>query len=135
MYVLRLSRVRVACVSFVCVVCGCCVCVTEIRVVDELREVQPRSGTTRVGCRGFQCVAMCCSVLQWVTDVCSVLHWVAVSQWVTLCCFGVDELREVQRRSVTTHVCCSVLQCVAVCCSALQCIAVYYSGLHCVALV
>ena len=40
------------------------------------------------------CVAVCCSVLQWVAVCCSVLQCVAV--------------------------CCSVLQCVAVCCSMLQ---------------
>jgi len=34
---------------------------------------------------------------------------------------------------VTAHVCCSVLQCVAVCCSVLQCVAVCCSVLQCVA--
>ena len=50
----------------------------------------------------LQCVAVCCSVLQYVVAVCcSVLQCVAV-------CSSV-----LQRVAV----CCSVLQCVAVCCS------------------
>ena len=50
------------------------------------------------------CVAVCCSVLQFVAVCCSVLQCVAV--------------------------CCSVLQCVAVCCSVLQCVAVCCSVLQ-----
>ena len=52
------------------------------------------------------CVAVCCSVLQFVAVCCSLLQCVAV------CC------------SVLQFVaaCCSLLQCVAVCCSVLQCI-------------
>jgi len=57
----------------------------------------------------FQCVAVCCSVLQCVAGVLQV------------CCKCVA-------------VCCSVLQCVAVYCSVLQCIAVCFSALQCVAL-
>jgi len=52
----------------------------------------------------WQCVAVCCCVLQCVVVCCSVLQCVAV--------------------------CCSVLQCVAVCHSVLQCVAVCCSVLH-----
>jgi len=50
-------------------------------VVDELREVQPRSGTTCV----LQCVVMCCSVLQCVAVCCSMLQYVAVGCSVLQC--------------------------------------------------
>jgi len=33
----------------------------------------------------------------------------------------------------STHLCCSVLQCVAVCCNVLQCVAMHCSVLQCVA--
>jgi len=51
-----------------------------------------------------QCVAVCCSVLQWVAVSCRVLM--------------------VKEHSIARTVCCSVLQCVAVCCSVLQWVAV-----------
>jgi len=51
-----------------------------------------------------QCVAVCCSVLQYVAVCCSVLQCVAV--------------------------CSSVLQCVAVCCSVLQFVVVCCSMKH-----
>jgi len=54
------------------------------------------------------CVAVCCSVLQYVAACCSVLQCIAV------CC------RVLQRVTV----CCSVLQRVAVCCSVLHCVVV-----------
>ena len=55
----------------------------------------------------FQCVAVCCSALQYVAVRCSVLQCVAV--------------------------CCSALQCVAVRCSVFQCVLVSSSMLQCVA--
>ena len=69
----------------------------------------------------FQCVAMCCSVLQCVAVrctvmICSAFHW--------------NEMHYVRWLDITTHkfypafqcvaVCCSVLQCVALCCTVLQ---------------
>jgi len=65
----------------------------------------------------YTCVAVCCSVLQYLQCVavcCSVVQCVAV-------CCGVLQC---------VAVCCSVLQCAAVCCSVcscsvLQCVAVY----------
>ena len=60
------------------------------------------------------CVAVCCSVLQYVAVCCSVLQCVAVCCSVLQC----------------VTVCCSVLQCVAVCCSVLQCVVVCCSVLH-----
>ena len=61
-----------------------------------------------------ECVAVCCSVLQYVAVCCSVLQCVAVCCSVLQC----------------VVVCCSVLQCVAVCCSVLQCVAVCYHVLQ-----
>ena len=49
------------------------------------------------------CVAVCCSMLQYVAVCCSMLQYVAV--------------------------CCSMLQYVAVCCSVLQCVAVCFGAL------
>jgi len=57
--------------------------------------------------RNIQCVAVCCSVLQYVAVHCNVLQCVAV--------------------------CCSVLQCVAVRCSALQCGGTVNRNMQCVA--
>jgi len=54
------------------------------------------------------CVAVCCSMLQYVAVCCSILQCIAVYCSVLQC----------------VAVCCSVLQCVAVCCSVLQCVAV-----------
>jgi len=65
----------------------------------------------------LRCIAVCCSVLQYVTVCCSVLQCVAV------CCSMLQ----------CVAVCYSVLQCVAVCCSVLQCVAVCSSVLQCVA--
>ena len=66
----------------------------------------------------YVCVAVCCSVLQFVAVCCSVLPCVAVCCSVLQC----------------VAVCCSVLQCVAACCSVSQCVAVCCSVLQCVAL-
>jgi len=79
----------------------------------------------------LQCVAVCCSVLQYVA----------------VCCVAVCDkrtkfhLRFITERSLIRYsvlqcvaVCCSVLQCVAVCCSVLQCVAVCCSMLQCVVL-
>jgi len=63
----------------------------------------PRKEDTR-------CVAVCCSVLQYIAVCCSALQYVAV------CC---SVLRQLQKECVA--VCCSILQCVAVRCSMLQC--------------
>jgi len=65
----------------------------------------------------LQCVAVCCSVLQYAAVCCSVLQCAAVCCSVLQC----------------TAVCCSVLQCAAVCCSVLQCAAVCCSVLQYVA--
>ena len=59
-----------------------------------------------------QCVAVCCSVLQYAAVCCSVLQCAAVCCSVLQC----------------AAVCRSVLQCVAVCCSVLQCAAVRWMG-------
>jgi len=60
------------------------------------------------------CVAMCCSVF-------SVLQCVAV------CCSVSAQNLPIPS---TRHLCCNVLQCVAVCCSVLQCVAVCCSVLQ-----
>jgi len=59
-----------------------------------------------------QCVAVCCSVLQFVTVCCSVLQCVAV-------CYSVLQ---------SVAACCNVLQCAAVWCSVLQCLECLASG-------
>jgi len=61
----------------------------------------------------LQCVAVRC--VAW----CSVLHHISR-------CVIFD-------MTIVFHVCCSVLQCVAVCCSVLQCVALCCSVLQCVA--
>ena len=76
--------------------------------------------------RVVQCVAVCCSVLQFVA-VCTLgntlqhtaTHFRFVLQFVAVCC----------RVLPFVAVCCSVLQCVVVCCSVLQCVAVCCSVL------
>jgi len=72
--------------------------------------------------RGQYCVAVCCSVLQWVR-VCTYDrglylrggNWKCVLRCVAVCCSVLQ----------CAAVCCRVLQCVAVCCSVLQCVAVW----------
>jgi len=71
-------------------------------------------------CSVLQCVAVCCSVLQWRF---ARYHW---------CCYQ-NSLPVGVYMCVYIHeyiyICaCRVLQCVAVCCSALQCVAVRCSG-------
>jgi len=104
-----------------CVTLGCSVTVGYIVLLWCRRAARSAAALSYHTCV-LQCVAVCGSVLQCFAVYCSVL------QWITLCCFGVDELREVQRRSGTTHVCCNVLQCVAVCCSVLLCVAVRWTS-------
>jgi len=74
----------------------------------------------------LQCVAVCCSVLQFVGH--GVLRarrlWIAVA----LQCAG----SVLQQVAVCIAVCCSVLQRVVVCCSTFQCDAVCCSVLQCV---
>jgi len=64
------------------------------------------------------CVAVCCSVLQCITVSCNVLKRV--------------EKIWCPKFASSLHLCCSVLQCVAVCCSVLQCAAMCCSVLQCV---
>ena len=66
----------------------------------------------------LQCVAVCCSLLQFVAVCCSVLQCVAVCcsvlQCIAVCCSVLQCVLQ------CVAVCCSVLQRVAVCCSVLQ---------------
>ena len=71
----------------------------------------------------LQCVAVRCSVLQCVLQCVAV--WAAVSS--ASLHLGFVYLLPL------LHLCCSVLQCVAVCCSVSQCVAVCCSVLQCVA--
>jgi len=79
-------------------------------------------------CSVLQCVAVCCSVLQYKskTQCCNVRRYAAlVAAWCSV----------MQRDAVVLQcdaVCCSVFQCVAVCCSVLQCVVVCCSVLKCV---
>jgi len=57
----------------------------------------------------MQCVAVCCSVLQYV----AVSLYIEQTECVAACCSVLQRIA----------VCCSVLQCVAVCCSVVQCVA------------
>jgi len=58
-------------------------------------------------CNVLQCVAMCCSVLQWYEGI----------------MIGVVNGSDPRPVLQCVAVCCSVLQCVAVCCNVLQCVA------------
>jgi len=93
----------------------------------------------------LQCVAVCCSVLQWsecflVLPIWAIASYVSgrfhVSEsflCVAVCCSVLQRVGaccSVLQRAAT---CCSVLQCVVVCCSVLQCVAVCCSVLQCVA--
>jgi len=70
----------------------------------------------------LQCVAVCCSVLQYVVKIVCVRdappaplfshRYVHVLQCVSACCSVIQ----------CVAMCCSVLQCVAVCCCVLQCV-------------
>jgi len=86
------------------------------------------------------CVAVCCSVLQYVAACCSVLQCVNalwgpqrgnVSPRVSSMTSCVAFCAMIRHKCVA--VCCGVLQCVAVCCSVLQCVAACCSVLQCVA--
>jgi len=72
-------------------------------------------------CSVLQCVAVCCSVLQCVTACCSVLQCVAV------CCSVLQRVASVLHHDV---VCCFVLKHVAVRCSVLQRVTACCSVLH-----
>jgi len=104
-----------------------------------------------------QCVAVCCSQLQYVTKRYDVYRWVwcvymagmyvylycSMLQWVAVCCstlhYGAVRCSAVQCGAVScsavqcSAVQCSAIQCNAVCCSASQCVAVRCSALQCVA--
>jgi len=93
-----------------------------------------------VCCSVLQCVAACCSAIEWVSrhsDTKCVLQCVAVCCSVLQCvAVPISGYRDIQIPSV----CCSVLQCATVCCSMLQClcryqvcVAVCCSVLQCVA--
>ena len=74
----------------------------------------------------MQCVAVCCSVLQWVVVCCSVQLKLR-----SLLRMGLSFICVAVFRPAVQSVpeCCSVLQCVAVCCSMSQRIAVYSRAL------
>ena len=77
---------------------------------------------------GAECVAVCCSVLQWVAVHRSVLQCIAV------CCSVLQCVAVRCSAMQCAAVRCSALQCAAVCCSVLQCVAVCCRALHCVAM-
>jgi len=83
-----------------------------------------------VCCSMLQCVAVSCSVLQYVAVGCSMMQWVAVSvlYYVAECCRVGWRGRATLAHAVLqrVEVCCS--QCVAPCCS--QCVAVPCSVLQ-----
>ena len=79
-------------------------------------------------CSVFHCVAVCCSVLQYlcrsqVDKGSNVLQCVAVCcsvlQCVAVCCSTCSGVKSTKDR-----MCCSMLQYVVVCCSVLHCVAV-----------
>ena len=96
----------------------------------------------------LQCVAVCCSVWQWVLEAfSSVVALVAAEFYTSKCCsvllqcVSVSRLRCVAmcfgdflkyRRFVAAKIytskCCGVLQCVAVCCSVLRCVLETFSS-------
>jgi len=71
----------------------------------------------RLSCSVLQCVAVCCSVLQYVTAFCKNWNHLFGAHLPQRTC-----AHEAMLQCVA--VCCSVLQCAAVCCSVLQCVAV-----------
>jgi len=103
--------------------------------MKEKKGKKPEETGQPTKCSVLQCVAVCCSVLQWpplqnvscpplyilqcIAVCCSVLQYVAV------CCSVLHCMCRVLHYTF-----CSALQCVAVCCSMLQCVAVCCSGLH-----
>ena len=124
-----LQCVAVCCRVLQCVAecCSIVVCCSVLRCVAVCHSVIPwpfafiehfHSQWRDFASCLLQCVAVCCSMLQYVAVCCSVLQCVAVRCSVLQC----------------VAMCCSVLQCVAVCCSVLQCVAVCCSVLQCVVL-
>ena len=94
-----------------------------------------------VCCSVLQSVAMCCSMLQCVAVCCSVLQIIYEHKVANLAEVGValysSVLQYVTHVLQCVAVCCSVLHCIAaccsmshVCCSVLQCVAVYSSVLQ-----
>ena len=71
----------------------------------------------------LQCVAVCCSVLQWHDPISPTPYTTQQRQL----------LPSLLKYSGCVAVHCSVLRCIAVCCGALQCVAVRCSALQCVA--
>jgi len=71
-----------------------------------------------------QCVAVCCSMLQYVAVCCSVLQCVAVCLYTCPWPCWPSQPTALRQRNSVGSVCWSVSQCAAVCCSALQCVAV-----------
>jgi len=113
-----------------------------------------------VRCSVLCCIALCCSLLQFVAVCCSMSQYVAVCcsvllygalcytdftvlQYFVVChrllqCVAVPQVlayRCVGHRHSNTphHMCCSLLQSVAVCCSLLQSVAVCCRVFQCVA--
>ena len=72
---------------------------------------------------------MCYSVLQCVAVCCSVLQYVAADDDVGGRLSAAHPLHY-SHILFCVAVCCSVLQCVAVCCSVLQCVAVHIDIFH-----
>ena len=104
------------------------------------KEIAAKGVNVVLVSRRCVCVAVCCSVLQFVAVSCSVLQCLAVCcsvlQCVAVCCsvlqLALDKDIAAKDGNVVRG-CCSVLQRVAVCCSALQCVPVWCSVLQCVA--
>jgi len=92
-----------------------------------LQHTYEYAGLTFV--RVYTCVAVCCSVAQYVAVCCSVdlsvLQGVAGCKFIAVCCWA--------HVCSSAHVCCSVLQCVSTRCSVLQRAAVCCSVLQCAA--
>ena len=111
------------CCSVLCCVVWCCVvlCYTPRSVAHT---------HIHIFCEiVLQCVAMCCSVLQHVAVCCQHLPKIDFLLAMSAC---PSSRGHIQRgiNCVYTHVCKTVLQCVAVCCSVFQCAAVCCSVLQ-----
>jgi len=86
-------------------------------------KLVPRNKVTHVVCDSvLQCVAVCRSVLQCVAVRCSVMQRGAVCCSVLQCVYKVETIKQVPVTveqlvpyNKVTHVCYSVLQCIAVC--------------------
>jgi len=122
-------------------ICCCCLfkytCTHKNRVVARLHENDDKFfcglyDISPILEYVLQCVAVCCSVLRWVTLklCCSVLQCVVVRMtWQTL----LQPLLYFPYPRICVAVCCSVLQCVAASCSMLQYVTMCCSVLQCVA--